>query len=58
MDFPGGSDGKAPVYNGRDLGSIPGLERFLEKEMTTHSSTLALKICICICICVCVYIYI
>ena len=28
MDFPGGSDGKASVYNVRDLGSIPGLERF------------------------------
>ena len=28
----------------RDLGSIPGLGRFLEKEMATHSNTLALKI--------------
>ena len=27
MDFPGGSDGKVPVYNGGDLGSIPGLGR-------------------------------
>ena len=27
MDFPGGSDGKASVYNAGDLGSIPGLER-------------------------------
>ena len=44
MDLPGGSDGKASVYNVRDLGSIPGLGRSLEKEMTTHSSTLALKI--------------
>ena len=25
---PGGSDGKASVYNVRDLGSIPGLGRF------------------------------
>ena len=25
--FPGGSDGKAPVYNAGDLGSIPGLGR-------------------------------
>ena len=25
-DFPGGSDGKASVYNAGDLGSIPGLE--------------------------------
>ena len=28
MDFPGGSDGKASVYNTGDLGSIPGLGRF------------------------------
>ena len=27
-DFPFGSDGKASVYNVRDLGSIPGLGRF------------------------------
>ena len=27
LDFPGGSDGKAAVYNERDLGSIPGLGR-------------------------------
>ena len=27
-DFPGGSDGKASVYNVKDLGSIPGLGRF------------------------------
>ena len=26
-DFPGGSDGKASVYNAGDLGSIPGLVR-------------------------------
>ena len=26
-DFPGGSDGKAPVYNAGDLGSIPGSGR-------------------------------
>ena len=32
------------VYNERDLGSIPGLEDSLEKEMATHSSTLAWKI--------------
>ena len=36
-----GSDGKASVYNPGDLGSIPGSGRFLEKEMATHSSTLA-----------------
>ena len=27
MGFPGGSDGKASVYNSGDLGSIPRLER-------------------------------
>ena len=27
MDFPGGSDGKASVYNAGDLGSIPGSRR-------------------------------
>ena len=27
VDFPGGSDGKASVYNAGDLGSIPGLGR-------------------------------
>ena len=28
MDFPGGSDGKASIYNAEDLGLIPGLRRF------------------------------
>ena len=28
LDFPGGSDGKASVYNAGDLGLIPGLGRF------------------------------
>ena len=41
MDFPGGSDGKTSVYNVGNLGSIPGLGSSLEKEMSTHSSTLA-----------------
>ena len=27
MDFPGGSDGKASVYNAGDLDSIPGSGR-------------------------------
>ena len=27
MDFPGGSDGKASIYNEGDLGSIPGSGR-------------------------------
>ena len=39
--FPGGSDGKASVYNVGDPGSIPELGSSLEKENTTHSSTLA-----------------
>ena len=39
--FPGGSDGKASVYNAGDLGSIPGSGSSLEKEKATHSSTLA-----------------
>ena len=28
LDFPGGSDGKASVYNAGDPGSIPGSGRF------------------------------
>ena len=27
MDFPGGSDSKASVYNAEDPGSIPGMGR-------------------------------
>ena len=42
--FPGGSDGKASVYDAGDPGLIPGLGRSLEKEMAIHSSTLAWKI--------------
>ena len=42
--FPGGSDGKASVYNEGDLGSSPGLGISLEKEMAIHSSTIAWKI--------------
>ena len=38
------SDGKASAYNARDLGSIPGSEDPLEKEMAAHSSTLAWRI--------------
>ena len=44
VDFPGGSDGKVSACNAGDLGSIPGWEDPLEKEMATHSSTLAWKI--------------
>ena len=42
--FPGDSAGKEPTCNVRDLGSIPGLGRSLEKEMATHSSVLAWRI--------------
>ena len=34
--FPGSSDGKESAFNARDLGSIPGWEDPLEKEMATH----------------------
>ena len=40
MDFPSGLDGKASVYNVRDL----GWEDSLEKEIATHSSVLARRI--------------
>ena len=42
--IPGGWDGKASACGAGDLGSIPRLRRPLEKEMATHSSTLAWKI--------------
>ena len=35
---------KASAYNAGDLGLIPGSGRSLEKEMATHSNTLAWKI--------------
>ena len=41
VGFPGGSDGKVSACDVGEPGSIPGLERSLEKEMATHSSTLA-----------------
>ena len=44
LDFPGGSDGKASAYNAGDPGSIPGSGSTLEKEMATHSRTLAWRI--------------
>ena len=44
QDFPGGSEGKASVYNAGDLGLIPELGDPLEKEMAIHSSTVAWKI--------------
>ena len=42
--FPIGSDGKESTCNGRDLGSIPGLGRSLEKRTATHSSIPAWRI--------------
>ena len=42
--FPSGSAGKESVCNARDLGSVPGLARSLEKEKATHSSILAWRI--------------
>ena len=39
--FPGGSDGKASTYNEGDRVRSVGWEDPLEKEMATHSSTLA-----------------
>ena len=43
-EAPGGSDGKASACNVGDPVSILGQEDALEKEMATHSSTLAWKI--------------
>ena len=44
MGSPNGSDGKESTCNAGDPGSIPEWEDPLEKEMATHSSTLAWKI--------------
>ena len=40
-DFPGGSDDKESAYNAGDPVWSLGQEDPLEKEMATHSSTLA-----------------
>ena len=42
--FPGGCEVKASAWNAGDPGSILGQEDPLEKEMATHSSTLAWRI--------------
>ena len=42
--FPGGSEGKVSASNAGDPSSVPGSGRSLEKEMATHSGTLAWKI--------------
>ena len=44
MGFPHSSLGKSPACNAGDLGSIPGWEDPLEKEMATHSNILAWRI--------------
>ena len=44
MGFPGGSEVKASASNAGDPGSITGFSDPLEKEMATHSSTLAWRI--------------
>ena len=43
-NFPGGSDGKASVYNAGDPGSSPGLGRFPGEGNGNPSSTIAWKI--------------
>ena len=40
QSFPVGSDDKEPPCNAGDPGSIPGLGRYLEKGMATHSNVL------------------
>ena len=42
--FPGSSDGKVFAYNVGDPGLISGSGRSLEKDLATHSTTLAWKI--------------
>ena len=44
LNFPGGSDGKAFVYNVGDPGSIPGLGRSPGEGNAIHSRTIAWKI--------------
>ena len=42
--FPGGSDSKESACKAEDLGLIPGLGRYPEKGMATHSSILTWRI--------------
>ena len=44
LDFPGGSNGKASVYNAGDPGSNPRSGRSPGEENGNHSSTIAWKI--------------
>ena len=41
MGFPGSSDGKESTCNAGDMGLIPVQDDPLEKEISTHSSTLS-----------------
>ena len=43
-DFSGGSEDKESACNTRDLGSVSGSGRSLEKGMSTHSSILAYSV--------------
>ena len=38
--FPGDSDSRESICNAKNLGSIPGSGRSLEKDVATHSSIL------------------
>ena len=42
--FPGGSEGEEFALSVKDLGSILGLGRSLEKKMATHSNMLSWRI--------------
>ena len=44
MGFPGGSDSKESTCNAKNLGSIPGSGRSLEKDVATHSNILVWRI--------------
>ena len=44
MGFPGGAVVKNSPAGAADLGSVPGAEDPLEKDMATHSSILAWEI--------------
>ena len=44
LDFPSSSNGKESACSVGDLGSIPGLDNPLGRELATHSSILTWKI--------------
>ena len=43
MDFPGGSDGKASVYNAEDPGSIPGSGRSPREGNLSYTFSVPVK---------------